>query len=173
MPDLCRILLAVVLLLCPLYPRICENGEITPAVRNTCAAPGTDRLTMIILFREADFFCPSCLEPLLAFCRDLAREHVSCPTWGILVTGPVEGNSDQREKTARVLTKRLKVFGRVNQLNFPILIDRAGAFERPADEGIRILIFDGRENSPIALRLPLDRGNWADILRRVRRRPMN
>lgn len=115
----------------------------------------SSRLAMIVLFRESDFFCPFCLEPLLRFCRMLPFEFAARGTWGLLVPDRRGGESVRSDPAWKLLTRRLRVFRETNRLDFPVLIDREGLFAGSVEEGIRIILLDGEESAPVKLSLPL------------------
>jgi hypothetical protein len=138
------------------------RGIDTAAGKDSLAEDVFDKKWMLFILDFHDFSCMTCLDSFLGLTKQLPSRFKTSGAWGILVVKRSEKEDNTRFWIAE---KKLRGFVQANDIAFPIIVDRSRVFERMAEMGSCVLVFDGTASQFHKYDFPLTGYQFSEIFR--------
>lgn len=123
------------------------------------------RKLILVIIDYKDFFCPLCLEPLMAFCRALHSYGQEELALGVFIyrNQEKEGNPD---RLIRIVENQLRGFITGNNIKFPVILDKCHVFEKLNSEETDIILIDHSRKLIKKYKFPLTKKQINEIFLR-------
>lgn len=96
---------------------------------------------LLLIMDFNDFMCPTCLDSLLDFCRQLPVSFRKRCIQGVVVTDKYR-KKESGDSFEKIMEKKIKGFVKANHVEFPILLDRNQIFGPLIKKGTSVFIFN-------------------------------